>query len=100
VPETIPVASFAFGAVLILVTLLGGRGFKIFGTEVLPGRIGIVPRMVGGVLVPTAPDELPQQVSRRISGGLSSRFPVLSYKFLVPSWAFDRYPMAAPQGSY
>jgi Tetratricopeptide repeat len=47
-PETITIGAFVFGAVLILVALLGG-GFKLFGTEV-SGKAGTVQRTVAGSL--------------------------------------------------
>jgi|SRR5208283_4341899 len=46
-PQSITIAAFVFGAVLLLISLLGG-GFKIFGAEV-SGSAGKVGRLVAGV---------------------------------------------------
>lgn len=47
-PQSITIAAFVLGAVLVLIALLGG-GFKIFGTEV-SGTTGTVQRIVAGAL--------------------------------------------------
>lgn len=47
-PQSITIASFVLGAVLMLIALLGG-GFKIFGTEV-SSTAGTVQRIVAGGL--------------------------------------------------
>ena len=46
-PQSITIAAFVFGAVLLLIALLGG-GFKIFGAEV-SGKAGAFGRPVAGV---------------------------------------------------
>jgi hypothetical protein len=46
-PQTITIAAFVFGAVLLLIALLGG-GFKIFGAEV-PEKVGRTARVVAAV---------------------------------------------------
>jgi hypothetical protein len=46
-PENIAMAVFVFGAVLLLISLLGG-GFKIFGAEVT-GAVGPTGRIIAGV---------------------------------------------------
>jgi hypothetical protein len=52
-PESLTIATFVFGAVLTLLSLVGG-GFKLFGAEV-PGTAGTLGRTVafvlGGVLI-------------------------------------------------
>jgi len=48
VPGSITVAAFVFGALLMLVAILGG-GFKVFGAEV-SGTVGTPLRVVAGVL--------------------------------------------------
>jgi hypothetical protein len=52
-PENLTLAAFVFGAVLTLLSLVGG-GFKLFGAEV-PGTAGTLGRLVafvlGGVLI-------------------------------------------------
>jgi hypothetical protein len=50
-PQTITVAAFVFGAVLLLIALLGGR-FKIFGAEVSEavGRTGRIVAAVAGIV--------------------------------------------------
>lgn len=47
VPQSITIAAFVFGAVLLLIALLGG-GFKIFGAEV-SGKAGAFGRPVAGI---------------------------------------------------
>ena len=47
-PPTVAVAAFIFGAILVLIALLGG-GFKLFGAEV-PGTVGKSERTIAGVL--------------------------------------------------
>ena len=46
-PQSITIAAFVFGAVLLLIALVGG-GFKIFGAEV-SGSAGKVARSVAGL---------------------------------------------------
>jgi len=46
-PQSITIAAFVFGAVLLLIALLGG-GFKIFGAEV-SGKAGAFGRPVAGI---------------------------------------------------
>jgi hypothetical protein len=48
VPGSVAIAAFVFGALLILVAILGG-GFKVFGAEV-SGTVGTPLRVVAGVL--------------------------------------------------
>ncbi len=47
-PQSIPIAAFAFGAVLLLIALLGGK-FKLFGAEV-SGTAGRAGRSVAAIL--------------------------------------------------
>jgi hypothetical protein len=47
-PPTVAVAAFIFGAILVLVALLGG-GFKLFGADI-PGPVGKSGRTIAGVL--------------------------------------------------
>ena len=48
-PQSITMAAFVLGAVLLLIAILHGGGFKIFGAEVdgSPGRFG---RVFAGLL--------------------------------------------------
>jgi hypothetical protein len=48
VPQSITIAAFAFGAILLLIALLGG-GFKLFGAEI-SGTTGRTGRGVAGIL--------------------------------------------------
>jgi len=50
-PQTITIAAFVFGAVLLLIALIGGR-FKIFGAEVseVVGRTTRVIAAVAGIV--------------------------------------------------
>jgi len=76
-PEGIPVAAFVFGAVLVLIALLGGK-FKIFGAEV-SGTAGSAARifaLLAGVTLITLGlfgtfKPLPPPPSPRTSSGLS-----------------------------
>jgi hypothetical protein len=47
-PQSITIAAFVFGAVLLLIAIMGG-GFKLFGAEVA-GKAGILMRLVAGTL--------------------------------------------------
>jgi hypothetical protein len=47
-PQSITIAAFVFGAVLLLIAIMGG-GFKLFGAEV-SGRAGILSRMIAGAM--------------------------------------------------
>ncbi|MBK6796223.1 MAG: hypothetical protein IPG76_05370 [Acidobacteria bacterium] len=47
-PQTMTIASFILGAVLLLIAILSG-GFKIFGAEV-SGKTGTAGRMISGIL--------------------------------------------------
>jgi hypothetical protein len=47
-PQSITIAAFVFGAVLLLIAIMGG-GFKLFGAEVA-GKAGILMRLVAGML--------------------------------------------------
>lgn len=47
-PQNITIAAFVFGAVLLLIALLGGR-FKLFGAEIM-GTTGLGVRGVAGFL--------------------------------------------------
>lgn len=47
-PQSVTIAAFVFGAVLILIALVGG-GFKIFGAEI-PKPIEIPARFVAAIL--------------------------------------------------
>jgi hypothetical protein len=47
-PQNITIAAFTFGAVLLLIALIGG-GFKIFGAEI-PRKVPRVGRWVAGII--------------------------------------------------
>lgn len=85
-PQSISIAAFVFGAVLLLIALLGG-GFKIFGAE-MPGKAGGVARAVaafggvifllvgiGGSMQEPAPAESPPTPMAKVSASVPAPQP-------------------------